>query len=264
MKSATREKIWTYLEGFMQGLINKYDPEVIRDEVFEKALFDPAKGNYKPFHMALIPKELLRIQSFFRSFSTSLGQGVFEYIAKIIAEDSGRWKEVKRNSKFKATASPNIETFVDRFLEEVVTGQIKPYPVHLLEPEDDSTKEIVVDLYLYDGKTPYFIEIKSPKPNKDQTRRTKEKFLYLLATYPNSRAYYGMPYNPFGDEKSKYRWSFTSMYFDIQNEVLIGSEFWDFIGGEGTYEELLSLFKEFGEEKGKEITSRLIRGRSRG
>ncbi|ASJ01622.1 TdeIII family type II restriction endonuclease [Thermococcus gorgonarius] len=264
MKEVTKEKIWTYLEGFMQGLINKYDPQVIKDEVLERALFDPDKGNYKPFHMALIPKELLRIQSFFRSFSTSLGQGVFEYIAKIIAEDSGRWEVVKRNSAFEATASPNVESFVDRFLEDVATGQIKPYPVNMPKPEDTSTKKIVVDLYLYDGKTHYFIEIKSPKPNKDQTRRTKEKFLYLLATYPNSKTYYGMPYNPFGEEKSRYRWSFTSMYFDLQNEVLIGSEFWDFIGGPETYNELLELFKEFGDEKGKEITGRLIRAHSGG
>ncbi len=264
MKQKTKEKIWVYLEGFMQGLVNKYDPKVIKDEVLEKALFDPAKGNYKPFHMALIPKELLRIQSFFRSFSTSLGQGVFEYIAKIVAEDSRRWKEVKRNSKFKATASSNVESFIDRFLEDVALGRVKPYPVSLPKPKDDSTKEIVVDLYLYDGKTRYFIEIKSPKPNKDQTRRTKEKFLYLLATYPDSKTYYGMPYNPYGEEKSKYRWSFTSMYFDLQNEVLIGSEFWDFIGGKGTYKELLELFREFGEEKGKEITGRLIRGYSGG
>ncbi len=264
MKQKTKEKIWVYLEGFMQGLVNKYDPKIIKDEVLEKALFDPAKGNYKPFHMALIPKELLRIQSFFRSFSTSLGQGVFEYIAKIVAEDSRRWKEVKRNSKFKATASSNVESFIDRFLEDVALGRVKPYPVSLPKPEDDSTKEIVVDLYLYDGKTRYFIEIKSPKPNKDQTRRTKEKFLYLLATYPDSKTYYGMPYNPYGEEKSEYRWSFTSMYFDIQNEVLIGSEFWDFVGGAGTYKELLELFREFGEEKGKEITGRLIRGYSGG
>jgi len=260
MKPQTKEKIWVYLEGFMQGLINKYDPKVIKDEVIEQALFNPEKGNYKPFHMALIPKELLRIQSFFRSFSTSLGQGVFEYIAKIVAEDSGKWKEVKRNSKFDATSSPNVEAFVDRFLEDVAAGLVKPYPVKVPLPVDDSKKKIVVDLYLYDGETRYFIEIKSPKPNKDQTRRTKEKFLYLIATYPDSKTYYAMPYNPYGEDKSKYQWGFTSMYFDLQNEVLIGSEFWDFIGGKGTYEELLSIFREFGERRGKEITRRLIRG----
>ncbi len=260
MEDSTKDKIWVYLEGFMRGLINKYDPKILKDEVLERLLFDPARGNYKPFHMALIPRELLRIQSFFRSFSTSPGQGVFEYIAKIIAEDSGKWCEVNRNSRFKAAASSNVQSFVDKFLEDVSSGKVDPYPVAVPNPSDNSTKSIIVDLYLYDGKTRYFIEIKSPKPNKDQTRRTKEKFLYLLARYPTSKTYYAMPYNPFGEDKPAYKWSFTKMYFDLSNEVLIGSEFWDFLGGVGTYRGLLSLFKEFGRKRGREITSRLILG----
>ncbi len=89
MDRVTRKRIWDYLEGFMQGLVNKYDPDVVKNEVLKKEFFSEKRGEYKPFHMALIPEEFLRIQSFFRSFSTSLGQGVFEYIAKIIAEDSG-------------------------------------------------------------------------------------------------------------------------------------------------------------------------------
>lgn len=260
MKHETREKIWVYLEGFMQGLVNKYDPAVIKNDVIEKALFDPSKGNYKPFHIALIPKELLRLQSFFRSFSTSLGQGVFEYIAKIIAEDSGKGEVVKRNARFDAFASPNIQSFVDKFLEDVSSKRIPPYPVSLPKPDDESTKTIVVDLYLYDGDTRYFLEIKSPKPNKDQTRRTKEKFLFLLSTYENSKTYFAFPYNPYGEDKSSYNWSFTKMYFDLNHEVLIGSEFWDFVGGPGTYKDLLNLFRKFGKDRGKEITKRLITG----
>ncbi|ALM76066.1 TdeIII family type II restriction endonuclease [Thermococcus barophilus] len=260
MKKSTKEKIWVYLEGFMQGLINKYDPKVLKDEVLEKILFDPKQGNYKPFHVALIPKELLRMQSFFRSFSTSLGQGVFEYIARIVAEDSGKWEKVLRNARFEATASSNVQSFVDKFLEDVVSKKVQPYPVSLPKPMDSAKKMIVVDLYLYDGEVHYFIEIKSPKPNKDQTRRTKEKFLYLLATYENAKTYYAFPYNPYGEEKSNYKWSFTKMYFDLNSEVLIGSEFWDFIGGRGTYSELLKLFRKFGEKRGREITKRLITG----
>ncbi len=49
------------------------------------------------------------------------------------------------------------------------------------------------------------------------------------------------------------------MYFDINNEVLIGREFWNFIGGEGTYEELLKLFRKFGEEKSKKMIKSIIK-----
>ena len=49
------------------------------------------------------------------------------------------------------------------------------------------------------------------------------------------------------------------MFFDLDNEVLIGKEFWDFLGGENAYEEILKIFRLVGERKGKEITRRLIR-----
>ncbi|WP_457611938.1 TdeIII family type II restriction endonuclease [Methanocaldococcus sp.] len=260
MKRKTKEKIWVYLDGFIQGLVNKYDPNVIKNEVIKKIFFDERKGEYKPFHMALLPEEFLRIQGFFRSFSTSLGQGVFEYIAKIIAEDSGKWEIVKRNAKFLATSSPNVQSFIDSLLENIERKNIKPYPISLPKPVDDSKKEIVVDLYLKDDTFDYFIEIKSPKPNKDQVRRTKEKFLYLLSTPDyNAKTFFAFPYNPYGENKKNYKWSFTKIYFDINNEVLIGNEFWDFIGGKGTYNDLLTLFKKFGEERSKEMIRSIIK-----
>ncbi len=118
----------------------------------------------------------------------------------------------------------------------------------------------MVDLSFKDKETGeiYFIEIKSPKPNKDQTRQTKQKFSFLLATYENSKAYYALSYNPYGERKENYKWEFTKMFFDLDKEVLIGREFWDFLGGEGTYDEILQIFKKVGERKGKEITKRLI------
>jgi len=198
--------IESYLEGFFQGLINKYDPKVVKDEILKKAAFDEKKGEYKPFHAAIIPSELLRIQSFFRSFSTSLGQGVFEFIAKLIANSNERWGEVKSNSKFKAFASPNIQSTVDTFIENVLNKNVNPFPYPSFpKPNSSDTKNIVVDLSFKDRETEtiYFIEIKSPKPNKDQTRQTKEKFLFLLATYPNSKVYYALPYNPYGEKKKK-------------------------------------------------------------
>ncbi len=263
MKGTVKKSIETYLEGFLQGLINKYDPKVIKDEVIKRAAFDEKRGEYKPFHTALIPSELLRIQSFFRSFSTSLGQGVFEYIAKIVAESNNRWIEVKSNHKFKAFASPNIQSLVDTFIEKILNKKVAPYPYpEFSKPDSKDTKKIVVDLSFKDAKTGtiFFIEIKSPKPNKDQTRQTKEKFLFLLATYSNSKVYYALPYNPYGERKENYKWSFTKMFFDLKKEVLIGKEFWDFLGGENTYEEILGVFRAVGERKGKEIIRRLIKG----
>jgi len=263
MKASTRKSIESYLEGFLQALINKYDPKVIKNEVLKEYTFDRKKGEYKPFHAALIPPELLRIQSFFRSFSTSLGQGVFEYIARLVTESNKRWIDVKSNHKFEAYATSDIQSIIDNFLEAIADKKMKPYPYPKFpHPSIEDTKRIVVDLSFKEKNTEkiYFIEIKAPKPNKDQTRRTKEKFLFLLATYPDSKVYYALPYNPYGENKKDYNCSFTKMFFDMKKEVLVGKEFWDFIGGKGTYEEILRIFKKVGKEKGKEITRRLIEG----
>jgi len=37
---------------------------------------------------------------------------------------------------------------------------------------------------------------------------------------------------------------------DFEREVLIGSEFWDALGGEGTYQELMEILEKVREETG--------------
>lgn len=52
--------------------------------------------------------------------------------------------------------------------------------------------------------------------------------------------------------------SFTKQFFDVEREVLMGKQFWDFVGGKDTYEAILNVFEKVGREKGREITRRLI------
>ena len=40
---------------------------------------------------------------------------------------------------------------------------------------------------------------------------------------------------------------------DLQNELKVASEFWDFIGGEGTYSQLLNIFEKVGIDLRTEI-----------
>ena len=148
MKEVIKKAIENYLNGFLQGLINKYDPEIIKDEVLKQVVFNEEKGEYKPFHSALIPGELLRVQSFFRSFSTSLGQGVFQYIAHVVTKANPRWSDVKLNSKFIAYSLPNIQTTVDTFLEDILRKNRTSYPYPSFpKPDSSATKSIVVWIY---------------------------------------------------------------------------------------------------------------------
>ena len=36
--------------------------------------------------------------------------------------------------------------------------------------------------------------------------------------------------------------------FDLDNEIMVAEQFWDFLGGEGTYQDLLDCFETAGIE----------------
>ena len=78
--------------------------------------------------------------------------------------------------------------------------------------------------------------------------------------YPKARAYYATACNPYGVDKSTCRRSFVRNYMDLENEVLLGKEFWDLIGGGGTSEAVLDIYKEVGREKGPDMLDQLALG----
>ena len=62
-------------------------------------------------------------------------------------------------------------------------------------------------------------------------------------------AFYALPYNPYG-KKEDYKWSFPLRWFNMQEDesVLIGDEFWELIGGEGTYSKFIKEVNLLGKE----------------
>ena len=126
---------------------------------------------------------------------------------------------------------------------------------------DTLTRTIKADLYLrgQDGREIFF-EMKSPKPNKSQCLDVTAKLLTIHALKksgpPDVITYYGMSYNPYGG-KQQYKHSLALSYLDINDQVLIGDEFWELVGGPGTYDEVLELFRELGQEHRSEILSLL-------
>ena len=74
--------------------------------------------------------------------------------------------------------------------------------------------------------------------------------LYAMEPKMVTDAYYALPYNPYGKLRSDYAWSFPARWFNMQEDpvVLIGNEFWDKIGGAGTYDAFLEAVNEMGAE----------------
>ena len=79
----------------------------------------------------------------------------------------------------------------------------------------------------------------------------KEKILKLYSMEPPqvSEAYYALPYNPYG-KREDYEWSFPARWFNMKEDeaVLIGVEFWEKIGGVGTYQAFIDAVNEIGPE----------------
>lgn len=112
--------------------------------------------------------------------------------------------------------------------------------------------KIIADLYIGDfDEGPFFAEIKSPLPNLDICAQSKSKILIFETLLKEARGYLAFPYNPYITRQS-YKHRFTEQIMDMQREVLMGEEFWDKIGGEGTFRQLLSIIETVGNEVRRE------------
>ena len=90
----------------------------------------------------------------------------------------------------------------------------------------------------------------------------KEDCLCLTLADPNCNAYFGLPYNPYGENKSDYAHTPPMGIFDFHHDpvVLMGKDMWDTIGGVGCYEDLIDIARAVGVET-KQTISRMFNGR---
>jgi len=75
----------------------------------------------------------------------------------------------------------------------------------------------------------------------------------FLAKDPEAKvnSYIAIPYNPY-EPKPYERWTLKGM-LDLQNELKVAEEFWDFLGNGKIYMELLNCFERVGIEIRPEI-----------
>jgi type II restriction enzyme len=105
--------------------------------------------------------------------------------------------------------------------------------------------------------------LKTAKPNvsnfKDFKRTLLEWVAIALAENPNAKvnSLIAIPYNPYEPQPYE-RWTLKGM-LDLEKELRVAEEFWDFIGGEGAYQDLLNIFERIGIELRPEIDAYFTR-----
>lgn len=245
MKSETVNQIEGILEKCVKGALKR----------------TKENKSFRPFHEALLTKEMVNASSFERSFSTSFGQGPIEEISKIVAVDSGHI--VTRQKETIVNVYKGAIDEIERISSGLRSGELKPNwerelkNIQAFQKGDTVVRRVLSDLHLEKNNNQVFISIKTVKPNLDQTEKAKKDLMLLKAHNPKFETYFGLFYNPGGPKKTDYNWSIPSKIFDMINDpvVLIGEDYWDKLGGKGTYTKLLEIFARVGIKTRNEILS---------
>lgn len=235
--------------------------KVMMDRLMHRVLVeDPfIKENHhakKPLYAALVPDEIFKGSHFERRFVTPFGK-VWEKLAAVAANEGLGYgvTDYEINGTVKNERLRRITEILNR-LEHTEKGKKKVKPnwdselKYILEGGgEDIPVTVICDVYALDttNNKKYAFELKAPLADSDQTKVSKEKILKLYSMEPLqiNDAYFALPYNPYG-RKEDYSWSFTERWFNMKEDsvVLIGDEFWEHIGGIGTYQSFIEAVNE--------------------
>lgn len=217
-----------------------------------------------PFHTRLLGKDRLALYAFIHSLNTNFGTSIFEPVAVTLA--SNRFKIAKRQVKSGIQISEGAQYEIQKIMDNLIAAKIKPNKEQEIETirkvcqsgNMRIVKPTKVDVYLEShGSEIYLIDIKTAKPNmggfKEFKRTLLEWTATVLAENPNAKinTLVAIPYNPY-EPKPYNRWTMAGM-LDLEKELKVAGEFWDFLGGTGAYNDLLDCFERVGIEMRTEI-----------
>ncbi|MHB9703232.1 TdeIII family type II restriction endonuclease [Alcaligenes aquatilis] len=216
------------------------------------------EDTHRPFHSALLSETALFWSRFERSFSTSFGQRVIEQISKAAAISGGASEAENQRPTPVNLSLAQLNAIEDHIasLRNGSSGRVAGWEADVrnlsaVRPSADKQElRVISDLWWKKDGIDHFMSIKTVKPNIDQTAEAKRDLLKLKLAYPNSKVYYGLYYNPYGERREDYAWGPPKKLFNFGSDesVLIGRDYWDTLGGKGFYEELLAIAEKVGVE----------------
>lgn len=242
-----KERIKSLLFKVLRQKFNSYKPET----------------SYMPFHTRLLGKDRMALYSFIQSLNTNFGTSIFEPVAAELAKN--KFDIIQRQVIAGEHISKDARNVIADIMDSLESARLKP-------DKNDETRQIKalaksgeiimikptkVDLFLQNKNEIYLIDIKTAKPNKGGFKEFKRTLLTWIAALaykePNAKikSLIAIPYNPY-EPKPYERWTMAGM-LDLKEELKVAKEFWDFLGGEGSYELILESFEEVGLEMREEI-----------
>ena len=216
-----------------------------------------------PFHYRLFGCDRMALFSFIHSLNTTFGTSIFEPVAETLA--SLNFPFAQKQYVVGDSISEQAQTEIQRIINDLTIGK-NPNKVEEIgrirsvcdKGTMNKLRTVKVDLFVQcpDG-TAHLFDLKTVKPNisnfKDFKKTLLEWVAIFLAQKPNAKvnSYIAIPYNPYEPEPYE-RWTLKGM-LDLDKELKVAEEFWDFLGNAGTYSELLNCFERAGIELRPEI-----------
>lgn len=217
-----------------------------------------------PFHTRLLGKDRMALFSFIHSLNTNFGTSIFEPVAVALANTEFKTAEKQQISgKYISTEAQKV---IQNIMDDLSTARKMPDKLNEIEQirsvcrkgEIKEVKPTKVDIKLVSKNNEiYLIDIKTAKPNAGEFKGFKRTLLewvaVKLADNPNANIHtlIAIPYNPYEPQEYN-RWTMRGM-IDLDNELKVAKEFWDFLGGQDAYETLLDVFEKVGIELRPEI-----------
>ena len=196
--------------------------------------------------------EKVAAYSFIHSIATTLGMSLYEQLSVVIAKDHSQ--DCARNVKMGGTISKARKATINAIVNNLRENKRKPSirreigEILRASKTDGITQKAgnIADFYMKRDGMEYFFEIKTVKPNIDVFEKSKTKLLEWVARKDKRiKPFLAFPYNPYAPEPYA-RFTMQGM-MDVSNDFLVGEEYWDLIGGKGTYKGLLEVIDEVGK-----------------
>lgn len=217
-----------------------------------------------PFHTRLLGKDRMALFSFIHSLNTNFGTSIFEPVAKSLA--STKFKITNSQVSIGNQISEAAQRVIQDIMDELTAANNQPNKLQEIEAirrvcregNMRTVKPTKVDVWLQAEDDELFLfDIKTAKPNKGSFKEFKRTLLEWTACvlaenpYANVNTLIAIPYNPYAPRPYS-RWTMAGM-LDLPNELKVAEEFWNFLGGERAYEQLLDIFEKVGIDLRLEI-----------